>query len=114
MNRDEALLKYIRNELWVIQRSTTCISQESFLANDEKQRAVCMTLINIGEAVKQLATQIKLKYKHIDWKGASSFRDVAAHKYGSLRMDDVWDVIEHDLPNLKNQIEEIISKEKLE
>lgn len=111
MNRDEALLTYIRNETSVIQRVTTDIDQKSFLANDEKQRAVCMTLINIGESVKQLSTQLKLRYKYVDWKGASSFRDVAAHKYGSLRMDDVWDVIENDLSKFKSQVEEIISKE---
>lgn len=110
MNRDEALLKYIKNEISVIKRSTIGFSQNTFLANDEKQRAVCMTLINIGEAVKQLSAQLKLKYKYADWKGASSFRDVAAHKYGSLRMDDVWDVIENDLSKFENQIKEIISK----
>ena len=111
MNRDEALLKYIRNEITVIKRSTIGLNQNSFLANDEKQRAVCMTLINIGEAVKQLSAQLKLKYKYADWKGASSFRDVAAHKYGSLRLDDVWDVIENDHSKFDNQVKEIISKE---
>lgn len=70
-----------------------------------------MTLINIGESVKQLSAHLKFKYKHVDWKGASSFRDVAAHKYGSLRMDDVWDVIENDLSKFDSQVEEIICKE---
>ena len=114
MNRDESLLNYIKNEILVIKRSTITLDQNSFLANDEKQRAVCMTLINIGEAVKQLSAQVKLKYKYVDWKGASSFRDVAAHKYGSLRMDDVWDVIENDLSKFEEQVKEIketISKE---
>jgi len=73
MNRDESLLNYIKNEILVIKRSTINLDQNSFLANDEKQRAVCMTLINIGEAVKQLSAQVKLKYKYVDWKGASSF-----------------------------------------
>jgi len=108
MNRDEALLEYIRQEISVIQRSTNGLNQKSFLANDEKQRAVCMTLINIGEAVKQLSVQLKLNHKYVDWKGASSFRDVATHKYGSLRMDDVWVIIEHDLSKFKSQIEAII------
>jgi len=111
MNRDEALLKYIRKEILVIKRSTTGLDQKNFLANDEKQRAVCMTLINIGESVKELSAQLKFKYKDVDWKGASSFRDVAAHKYGSLRMDDVWDVIENDLSKFNSQVEEIISTE---
>lgn len=111
MNRDEALLKYIKNEISVIKRSTIGLDQNSFLANDEKQRAVCMTLINIGEAVKQLSAQVKLKYKYVDWKGASSFRDVVAHKYGSLRMDDVWVIIKDDLSKFKSHVEEIISKE---
>ena len=111
MNRDEALLKYIRKEISVIKSSTAGLDQKSFLANDEKQRAVCMTLINIGESVKQLSAQLKFRYKYVDWKGASSFRDVAAHKYGSLRMDDVWDVIENDLSKFNSQVDEIICKE---
>lgn len=111
MNKDEALLKYIKDEISVIKHSTNGLDQKSFLANDEKQRAICMTLINIGEAVKQLSAQLKLKYKYVDRKGASSFRDVAAHKYRSLRMDDVWVIIKHDLSKFKTQVEEIISKE---
>lgn len=113
MTRDEALLKYISNEITIILSLTDFLTVNDFLANDERQRAICMTLINIGESVKQLSANLKLKHKYIDWKGASSFRDVAAHKYGSLRMEDVWAVIEQDLPNFKNQIAEI-SKIELE
>jgi len=57
------VLKTLRYFKLNVKRSTTGLDQKSFLANDEKQRAVCMTLINIGEAVKQLSAQLKLKYK---------------------------------------------------
>lgn len=80
-------------------------------ANDERtKRATCMTLINIGELVKNLTDEFKLKYNYVPWRGISGMRDVTAHKYQTLKMGDVWVTIENDIPNLKNQIKGILNK----
>ena len=43
-------------------------------------------------------------------KRAVCMRDVTAHKYQTLRMEDVWHTIVFDIPKLKNQLESLIKK----
>ena len=71
-------------------------------------RAVGMTVINIGELVKNLSDETRLAYPHIPWKSIAGFRDVAAHKYQTLRMEDVYETVVTDFPALKEQIERIL------
>ena len=39
-------------------------------------------------------------------------RDITAHKYQTLRMEDVYNTIKSDFPALKEQIEDILQNEK--
>ena len=71
-------------------------------------RAVGMTVINIGELVKNLSDETRLAFPHIPWKAIAGFRDVAAHKYQTLRMEDVYETVVTDYPTLKQQIEQIL------
>ena len=49
--RDETILRKILEESNALSSIINGIDESLFLKNDEKTRAVCMTLINIGELV---------------------------------------------------------------
>ena len=83
-------------------------SLDQFRQSEMLMRAVSMTVINIGELVKNLTDETRLAYPHIPWKAIAGFRDVAAHKYQTLRMEDVFETVVVDFPTLKEQIEEIL------
>ena len=51
-NRDRVILGKIVDEAMMIAKMLQGVDEQAFLSNDEKTRAVCMTLINIGELVK--------------------------------------------------------------
>jgi uncharacterized protein with HEPN domain len=68
------------------------------------KRAVCMSLINIGELVKLLTDDIKLSHPSVPWRSITGLRDVAAHGYQTLRMDDIWKTAAEDIPALLEQI----------
>ncbi|MBQ6926753.1 MAG: DUF86 domain-containing protein [Oscillospiraceae bacterium] len=57
---------------------------------------------------KVLSEQTRLTYTHIPWKAIAGFRDIAAHKYQTLRMEDVYETVAADFPSLKEQIEKIL------
>ncbi|MCM1191587.1 MAG: DUF86 domain-containing protein [Butyrivibrio sp.] len=38
-------------------------------------------------------------------------RDITAHKYQTLRMEDVYYMVQNDFPTLREQLREILSKE---
>jgi len=66
-----------------------------------------MTLINIGELVKNLTREFVELNRDIPWKEVAGFRDVAAHKYQTLRMEDVYLTVTEDLPMLRDMIKRI-------
>lgn len=88
------------------------ISLDEFLVNEKIKRAVCMTVINVGELVKNLTSDFTLKYNFIPWKKIAGFRDITAHKYEALNMGDVYKVVKDDFGDLRKQVSEILSKDK--
>ena len=85
-----------------------CCTPEQFRQNQMLMRAVGMTVINIGEPVKNLSDETRQAYPHIPWKAIAGFRDIAAHKYQTLRMEDVYETVVTDFPSLKEQIEKTL------
>lgn len=67
-----------------------------------------MTLINIGELVKNITDEFKETFIHIPWKGIAGMRDITAHKYQTLKMGDLWVTLEKDIPNLKIELVKIL------
>mgnify|MGYP000981601831 CR=1 FL=1 len=108
-HRDKQIIVKILNEINVANDILQDKPFSEFNVNEILKRAICMTLINIGELVKNITEETKLANKQIPWKEIAGFRDVAAHKYQTLRMDDVYYTATVDLPSLKTDIERIIN-----
>lgn len=73
-------------------------------------RAVCMTLINIGELVKNLTPNLKDAHREIPWRAIAGMRDVTAHRYQILRMEGVYRTCAEDIPDLKRRIQQLLSE----
>ena len=106
--RDRAILQKVLSEINIAQSMMGGCSLEAVKENEMLMRAVGMTVINIGELVKNLSESCRLSYTHIPWKEIAGFRDIAAHKYQTLRMDDVYETVVADFPALQKQIEDIL------
>lgn len=66
-----------------------------------------MTVINIGELTKNVSQDTRAEFSHIPWKDISGMRDLAAHKYQTLRMEDVYQTAKYDFPELREQLKKI-------
>ncbi|MCL1883408.1 MAG: DUF86 domain-containing protein [Defluviitaleaceae bacterium] len=67
-----------------------------------------MTLINIGEMVKLLSEELKRENPLVPWRSIAGLRDVTAHGYMTLRMEDIWETASIDVVTLREQIDKII------
>lgn len=85
------------------------LNVDLFLEDEKSKRAVCMTLINIGELVKILDDDIKTQHKSIPWREISGMRDIVAHKYQTLKMERVWNTVRKDIPEFKKHLEKILA-----
>lgn len=73
---------------------------EDFLGNKLVRNAVGMSLINIGELVKALPIEYWNEHPEIPWKRIAGMRDLVAHKYQTLDMVAVWNVVQDRIPEL--------------
>ena len=81
---------------------------ETFIHDEKTKRAACMTLINIGEMTKLLSDKLKQDNASIPWRSIAGLRDVTAHGYQTLRMEDIWETVTVDVPALQKQIETLL------
>ncbi|MBR1606861.1 MAG: DUF86 domain-containing protein [Clostridia bacterium] len=81
---------------------------EAFLGDERTIRAASMTLINIGELVKNLTENFRQAHREIPWRAIAGMRDVSAHKYQTLRKEDVYTTCTEDVPEFAQQIEALL------
>lgn len=60
-HRDEVILTKILSEISIAQEMLGVLSLAEFEANELLKRAICMTVINIGELVKNLSDECREK-----------------------------------------------------
>jgi uncharacterized protein with HEPN domain len=82
--------------------------RDTFLRSSLIQDAVIRNFEIIGEAAKQISRRLKDQYPDIPWRRIAGFRDVLIHDYRKVVMEEVWLVVEHDIPVLKKQISAIL------
>ncbi len=81
-------------------------------AGMEKLDSLCMLLIAIGEALKNLdkTTNKSLlrRYPQIDWKKAKGMRDIISHHYFETDAEVIYDVCKNHIPELAQTINKMI------
>ena len=102
--RDRQICEKILSEIGVARDLLRGISEEDFLRDERTVRAVCMTLINIGELVKNLTSEWKDAHREIPWRAIAGMRDITAHKYQTLRKEDVYRTCAEDIPEFEKQL----------
>ena len=101
---DRIILTKIQREIIIGVEMLSDMKIEEFLQNEMLKRALSMTVINIGELVKNISDELRKEQSDIPWKAIAGMRDIAAHKYQTLRMEDVYLTIKNDFPKLYEQL----------
>jgi uncharacterized protein with HEPN domain len=105
-------LSHILEAIERIYRFTEDMDFQKFKENEMAQFAVIKNFEIIGEATYQLSSELKDKYRQVEWRKIAAFRHILVHEYYQIDMAIVWNAREDRLEELKNQIEAIIEKER--
>ncbi|MFN8625542.1 MAG: DUF86 domain-containing protein [Candidatus Binatia bacterium] len=103
MKDDQVFLAHIRDAIARIE-SYTHGGRGAFLIDTKTQDAVMRNLEVIGEAVKNLSVDLRTKHPEVPWNRIAGMRDVLIHEYFGVRLETVWNAVEHRLPELKRYV----------
>lgn len=104
-------LKHIADECAYLLSVNKDLSKDDFLEDETLKRAVVRSLEIIGEATKKIPADFKVKWSSIQWKNMAGIRDRLIHDYIGVNYSIVWDVFYNKIPELYDQIQEVINKE---
>lgn len=76
------------------------------------QDAVVRNLEIMGEAAKNLSPAFRHMHADLPWREMGRFRDLAIHVYFKVRLEDVWDIVERELPTLRERLPVLIASLK--
>ncbi|MEL6501395.1 MAG: HepT-like ribonuclease domain-containing protein [Cyanobacteria bacterium J06623_1] len=76
----------------------------AFFEDLRTQDAVVRNLETLADATQRLPTEWKSKYSHINWRKVADFRNFLAHQYLDISLEIIWNVIQEQIPELKDCI----------
>ena len=111
MRRDRQRLRDILESIERIERFTSR-GRAAFDSEELVQVWVVHYLQIIGEAARALSEPLRMKYDQVPWPVIIGMRHILVHDYFGIDLDEVWVAVERDLPQLREQIEDIVSREE--
>jgi uncharacterized protein with HEPN domain len=109
MKDDKLFLTHILERITRI-RDYTSGGYAVFMDESVVQDAVLRNLEVIGEAVKQISTELRDQNPQIPWRRIAGMRDVLIHDYMGVNLVEVWNVVQHNLDSLERQIQAILAE----
>ncbi len=107
--KDAIILTSILDAISKITQYTCDISDpDSFFQDVKTFDAVMMNFIIIGEMVDRMSVELKNDSPQISWNRIKGFRNLVAHDYFGIDAEEVWQIINNELPILEEEIQKII------
>jgi len=105
------LLNDIRQAIDRIEEYIKNLSFDAFSDDQKSVDAVVRNLEIIGEAASRLPDEFKEKYSEIEWYKAVGLRHRIVHEYFGIDIEIIWQILQKDLPELKQKLIQIMSNE---
>ncbi len=85
-------------------------SLHEFHSDEEKQMAVCMAILQVGEQVRNLPESYKDKHRDVPWDRYRGIRNAMAHQYSAVDLSLMWQLVKRDLPRLRQSLQKQLTQ----
>jgi len=110
--KEIGLLLAIIKHCTYIEGKITGIKYDEFMQNEDFQRMMCFSILQIGELAKHFDKTFITKYGLVPWIKIMGMRDRVAHGYDSIEKDVVWSTIQLDIVPLHEYCNQILEENK--
>ena len=104
MKSNKVYIEIILDSVRKIENSIQGITKEMFLGNQEKQSAIILHLILIGENANKISDNVKSQID-LPWRDIVGLRNTAIHRYMELELNIIWDTAIYNIPILKEKLQ---------
>jgi uncharacterized protein with HEPN domain len=104
-------IMYLEDLLHAMNRIAEYIEGMSFADFKKDYKTVDAVIRNfeiIGEAARNIPSEIKEKHAEVPWAEMYLLRNKVSHEYFGIDYEIIWDVASNYLPDNKKQIENIL------
>ena len=85
---------------------------DKFRSDYVVKNAIGMCILQIGELVNNLSDGFKATHDGMPWRDIIAMRNRAAHAYGSMDIEFLWNTAINRVPELKSYCESIIAEKE--
>lgn len=107
------LLRDILDSARTIRGYLSEVTREAFMGNTEKQDAVLRRFEIIGEAASRLTPETQALFPELPFRSMRGMRNIIAHDYGDVNLDQVWHTVSTDLEPLAETLGAWFGKEPM-
>jgi uncharacterized protein with HEPN domain len=83
-----------------------------FLSNRTIRDAVMHNLRLLAESSKRVSDAEKARLPAIPWRDLADFRNVIVHDYLKIDLDEIWSIVENNLPPLKDELTRLLAQSR--
>lgn len=85
-------------------------TRESLPSVPMRLDAVLYEIVVLGEAARRLSAELRAAHAEVPWREIIGMRSIVTHGYDEIDDDELWQVIQRDLPDLIQRLENIRSQ----
>lgn len=111
MWRDDAYLLDMLIAARTARQFSEELTWEEFRHSSLYQHAIAKALENIGEAARKISDSTKTAHPEIPWSQIIALRHRIVHDYFRLDLVKVWEIVQHDVPDLIGKLEPLVPPE---
>lgn len=79
-----------------------------FQENKIYRNAIVLCILQIGELVTHFSDEFKSEYTEIKWQHIKGLRNIIAHRYGTVRAEQIWKIVQTNIPQLESYCKKIL------
>ena len=86
----------------------TSEGKDAFLKDGKTQDAVLRNLQILAESTQRISLNLKAAHPEVEWSKIAGLRNILVHDYLGINLVRIWEILQHGLPELKNQVDSIL------